>query len=256
MSRADGDSDFGVLSSYSCVRDPAESGTILRLELILQPAVVFDSMIAKRPLPEQCFLIENLSWDEYEQFLKIFNERRLPHTYVDGVLEIMTLSYEHEWTKKMIARFIENLSIVFQVRVTSSGSTTLKRQLKERGLEPDESYYVANYAIVRHLKRINLDRHPPPDLVVEVDVANKSLDRLEPYAKLGVPEIWRHDAKGIHFLKRVSESTYRAVKYSLSFPSVSSDDIHGFLRQRDDLDEYDLVNAFIAWARDRADGRK
>ena len=78
--------------------------------------------------------------------------------------------------------------------MTSAGSATLKRQLKDRGLEPDESYYIANYAAVRNLKRINLNRHPPPDLVVEVDVANKSLDRLEPYAKLGVPEIWQCDA--------------------------------------------------------------
>src|SRR6476646_3083848 len=115
-------------------------------------------MIAKRPIAEQCFLIEAISWEDYEQFLKIFDDRRFPHTFIDGVLEIMTLSQEHEWTKKIIARFIENLSIAFQVRITSSGSATLKRQLKERGLEPDESYYVANYSVVRGLKRINLNR--------------------------------------------------------------------------------------------------
>lgn len=206
-------------------------------------------MIAKRPPAEQCFLIEGLSWDDYEQMLKIFDDRRFPHTFADGVLEVMTLSQEHEWTKKIIARFIENLSIVLQIRITSSGSTTLKRQLKDRGLEPDESYYIANYAAVRHLKRINLNRHPPPDLVVEVDVANKSLDRLEPYAKLGVPEIWQCDTKGLRFLKRTTDSTYRAVKHSLSFPQVSSEDLNSFLKRQDELDEFDLVNAFIAWAR-------
>lgn len=108
-------------------------------------------MIAKRPLPEQCFLIENLSWEDYEQFLKIFDDRRFPHTFADGVLEIMTLSQEHEWIKKLLARFIENLSVNLRVRMTSSGSTTLKKQLKDRGLEPDESYYIANYATVRGL---------------------------------------------------------------------------------------------------------
>jgi Uma2 family endonuclease len=209
-------------------------------------------MIAKRPLPEQCFLLENLSWDDYEQFLKIFDDRRCPHTFVDGVLEVMTLSQEHEWTKKIIAQFIENLSIVFNVRRTSAGSTTLKRELKERGLEPDESYYIANYAEVRGLKRINLNRHPPPDLVVEVDVANKSLDRLEPYARLGVPEIWQHERGKVRFLKRTSDSTYRAIKNSLAFPQVASEDINRFLGMQDRLDEYDLVNEFIAWARQRA----
>lgn len=213
-------------------------------------------MIAKRPKPEQCYLIDNVSWDDYEQFLKIFDDRRFPHTYADGVLEIMTLSQEHEWTKKILARFIENLSIIFSIRMTSSGSTTLKKQLKDRGLEPDESYYIANYAAVRGLKRINLNRHPPPDLVVEVDVANKSLDRLEPYARLGVPEIWQHDRKGVRFLKRVSESTYRAVKHSLSFPQVASDDIKRFLDRQEALDEFDLVNEFISWARELASKSK
>jgi Uma2 family endonuclease len=206
-------------------------------------------MIAKRPQPEQRFLFDNLTWDDYEQMLKIFDDRRFPHTYADGVLEIMTLSQEHEWIKKILARFIENLSVQLKVRITSSGSTTLKRQLKERGLEPDESYYVANYAMVRGLKRINLNRHPPPDLVVEVDVTNKSLDRLEPYAKLGVPEVWQHDRKGIRFLKRHSDTSYRVVKYSLAFPQVGSDDIARFLDLQDELDEFDLVNKFIAWAK-------
>lgn len=211
-------------------------------------------MIARRPIAEQCFLIEDLSWDDYERLLKIFEERRFPHTFAGGILEIMTLSQEHEWTKKILARFIENLSIALGVRMTSAGSATLKRQLKERGLEPDESYYIANYALVRGLKRINLNRHPPPDLVVEVDVASKLLDRLEPYARLGVPEIWQHDRRGVRFLKRATETTYRAVKYSLSFPQVSSDDINRFLARQDDLDEFDLVNAFIAWARELPTG--
>jgi Uma2 family endonuclease len=206
-------------------------------------------MMIKRPSPEQCFLLNNVSWEEYEQILKIFDDRRFPHTYVDGVLEIMTLSQEHEWTKKILAQFIENLSIAFQVRRTSSGSTTLRRELKQRGLEPDESYYIANYAAVRGLKRINLNRHPPPDLVVEVDVTSKSLERLEPYAQLGVPEIWQHTRGGVRFLKRTSDTTYRAMKHSLAFPAVTSHDIQRFLAKQEDLDEFDLINEFIAWAR-------
>ena len=126
---------------------------------------------------------------------------------------------------------------------------------RERGLEPDESYYVAHYAAIRGLKRINLNRHPPPDLVVEVDVTNKSLDRLEPYAQLGVPEIWQHDRKGVRFLKRVSETAYRPIKSSLAFPLVTSGDIQRFLGKQEDLDEFDLINEFIAWARALASKR-
>jgi Uma2 family endonuclease len=205
-------------------------------------------MIAKSQTTDHVVLYD-VSWNAYEKILEAFEERRFPHTYADGVLEIMTLSQEHEWIKKILARFIENLSMELKVRITSAGSTTLRRELKKRGLEPDESYYVANYAVVRGLKRINLNRHPPPDLVVEVDVTNKSLTRLEPYAQLGVPELWQYDNKGIRFLKRASASSYRVVKHSLSFPAVASDDIQRFLNLQDKLDEFDLVFAFVNWAR-------
>jgi Uma2 family endonuclease len=203
--------------------------------------------------PLEHVVMYGVSWGTYEKLLEAFEERRFPHTYVDGTLEIMTISHEHEWLKKILARFIENLSIELKVRITSSGSTTLRGELKKRGLEPDESYYIANYAVVRGLKRINLNRHPPPDLIVEIDVTHKSLDRLEPYAKLGVPEIWQHSDKGIRFLKRISESSYRVVKRSVSFPGVGSDDIQRFLNLAEELDEFDLVNTFVGWARGLAD---
>jgi Uma2 family endonuclease len=199
--------------------------------------------------PLEHIVLNDVSWDAYEKILEAFEERRLPHTYVDGTLEIMTISHEHEWLKKILARFIENLSIELKVRITSSGSATLRRELKKRGLEPDESYYIANYAVVRGLKRIDLKRHPAPDLVVEIDVTHKSLDRLEPYARLGIPEIWQHSDKGIRFLKRVTEASYRVVKRSVSFPAISSDDIQRFLNSANELDEFDLVNAFVEWAR-------
>jgi len=194
-------------------------------------------------------VLYDVTWRAYTRILEAMGNRRFRHTYADGELEIMTLSPEHEWTKKILARFIENLSIELQVRITSAGSTTLKRELKQRGLEPDESYYIAHFATVRGLKRINLNRHPPPDLVIEIDVTNKSKDRLEPYAQLGVPEIWHHDAGKIRFLKLSPEGVYRAVKKSQAFPMVASDDIQRFLAMQNKLDEFDLVNAFIAWAR-------
>ena len=44
---------------------------------------------------------------------------------------------------------------------------------------------------VRGLKRIDLRRDPPPDLVIEVDVTHSSVPRMPIYAALGVPEVWR-----------------------------------------------------------------
>jgi Uma2 family endonuclease len=198
---------------------------------------------------DEHIVLYDISWRAYTRLLAALSNRRLRHTYADGDLEIMTLSPEQERTKKLLARFIENLSIELKVRITSTGSTTLKREMKRRGLEPDESYYVTHFGAIRGLKRLNLDRHPPPDLVVEIDMTNKSKDRLEPYAQLGVPEIWLHDANGVRFLKRGSATSYRTIRRSLAFPQVSSADIQHFLSLKDRLDEFELINQFIAWAR-------
>src|SRR5688572_4284077 len=119
-------------------------------------------MIIQKRRPIACFILEDVSWQAYEKVLKAFEDRRFPHTYVDGTLEIMTLSHEHEAIKKLLARFVENISVVLQIRMSSGGSITLKRELKNRGLEPDECYYVAHAAKVRGVKRITLEKHPPP----------------------------------------------------------------------------------------------
>ena len=39
------------------------------------------------------------------------------------------------------------------------------------------------------------------------------------------------------------------LKRSIAFPQVSSDDIQRFLDLQTKLDEFDLINQFIAWTR-------
>lgn len=204
-------------------------------------------MIIQKRKPAACFILEDVSWQAYEKLLEAFADRRFPHTYVNGTLEIMTLSHEHEAIKKLIARFVENISVVLQIRMSSGGSITLKRELKNRGLEPDECYYVAHAAKVRGVKRISLEKHPPPDLVVEVDVTNSSLNRFEAYAQLGIPEIWRYERGSLHLFGRISDTEYAVLNRSLAFSMICRSDLQRFLKQHGKRDEFDIVNDYVAW---------
>src|SRR5262245_55867133 len=94
-------------------------------------------------------LLTDISWEMYEKILEAFGERRLRHTYVDGMLEIMSPLRVHEWRKKFIGRLIEMMAWRLRIRISCAGSTTLRKKLKRRGLEQDESYYVANGRVVR-----------------------------------------------------------------------------------------------------------
>ena len=95
---------------------------------------------------------------------------------------------------RIIALLLQLLAVEMGVDVESAGSTTFKREDLVRGFEPDECFYFSgNIERVRGKEDIVLDAgDPPPDLVVEVDITNPSLDKLPIYARLGVAEVWRY----------------------------------------------------------------
>lgn len=201
-------------------------------------------------------LLTDITWDMYEKILEAFGERRLRHTYADGMLEIMSPLNEHEWRKHFLGRLIEMMAWHTRTSIRGSASTTLRKKLKRRGLEPDESYYVANESKVRGRTDIDLRKDPPPDLVVEIDVTHKSLDRFEAYAKLGVPEIWRHDGKKLHFLKLDAKGSYLPVKHSPAFPRVAPADMQRYLDMLPTHDENSILDALIAWLDSRPSLKK
>ena len=124
---------------------------------------------------------------------------------------------------------------------------TLRRQLKQRGLEPDESYYIASEPLVRHRRRLDLSKDPPPDLAVEVDVTHKVLDRMEAYSKLGVAEVWRCDKSGLRFYRLTPSGDYRTSKTSVAFPKLTSTDLNRFLNRLEDVDENAMIWEFSDW---------
>jgi Uma2 family endonuclease len=161
---------------------------------------------------EQRMLLRNASWGTYERLIAEREERRAPRFFYDrGVLELMSPSSEHDVISRTIALLVELLAEEAGVDAQNVGSTTFKREDLERGFEPDESFYFArNAGYVRELVRdkgnVELDEgDPPPDLIVEVDITNPSLNKLPTYASLGVPEVWRHDGERLRIL-RLGES--------------------------------------------------
>src|SRR5215216_7161905 len=143
----------------------------------------------------QHVLLQGISWEVYEALLRELGDQNLRLTYDSGELEIMSPIPEHESWKKLFARMIEIISLEMNIPMWPLGSTTFKQKNLKKGLEPDEGYYVANEAAVRWKKRLDLRRDPPPDLVVEIDITHRAVDREIIYAALGVPEIWRFDGR-------------------------------------------------------------
>lgn len=70
-------------------------------------------------------------------------------------------------------------------------SVTLKRADLDRGIEPDACFYFEKSAFVDIEAGIDLAVSPPPDLAIEIDISNLSLDKLPIYEALRVTELWR-----------------------------------------------------------------
>jgi Uma2 family endonuclease len=110
------------------------------------------------------------------------------------------------------------------------GSTTLRKKLAKRGLEPDECFWITNAHHMAGKRRLNLDTDPPPDLAIEVDVTSSSLDRMSIYGELGVPEVWRVDEAGVTFHRRRADGAYRLILTSQLFPRIKAALIERFLQ--------------------------
>ena len=155
----------------------------------------------------------------------------------------------HEKVKKLIGRMIELASLELMIPVSSLGSTTWKRRGLKKGLEADECYYVQHEHMIRGKKRVDLDRDPPPDLAVEVDITHHPFDRPSVYAALRVNEIWRYDGKRVTFLKLSNDGSYRPIDASEAIPALTPQVIDRFLAMFESTDETSLMRAFQEWLR-------
>lgn len=195
-------------------------------------------------------LLRNVRWSTYEALLADMGERggvRL--TYDRGDLEIMSPSPKHERGKSLIGRMVETLTLELGIPVRTAGSTTLRRAFLEKGLEPDECYWVTREAEVRGRDDLDLDVDPPPDLAIEVDITSSSLDRMGIYAALGVPEVWRWDGERIEARGLGSDGRYSAQEKSRCLPFLVVGDLSRFLAARDETDETTWTRRFRDWVR-------
>ncbi len=189
------------------------------------------------------------SWEFYEAMLREYDEDPSRVSYDDGTLEIlMTISMEHEGFKSFIGEMIGHIAQVGRIPMARRGSATLKSRPKRKGLEADQCYWIANAQAVRGVKRLDLNVHPPPDLVVEVDVTHSVVDRDSIYAALGVPEMWHYDAATKLTAWGLADDGWERIETSRSFPFIRIVDVSGFVERFAAGDEEtDVLLNFRRW---------
>jgi Uma2 family endonuclease len=208
-------------------------------------------MVATSTPAEQRTVLHNISWQTFEALLQETGEDRGSRFAYDcGTLEIMTPLYEHENPKIQFDRFILVLAEELEIEIKSAGSTTLKRRIANRGIEPDNCYYIQNEPAVRGRQQLDLETDPPPDLAIEIDISSSSVDKFGIYSALGVPELWRYNGRVLKFYQ-LAEGQYVECEFSIAFPLVSLTEMSRFIEQSKTIGEIALLKLFRAWVREK-----
>ncbi|HEY9813871.1 MAG TPA: Uma2 family endonuclease, partial [Candidatus Sericytochromatia bacterium] len=137
-----------------------------------------------------------------------------------------------------------------EIEIKSAGSTTLKLKIENRGIEPDNCYYIQNEIAVRDRQELDLETDPPPDLAIEIDITSSSINKFGIYSALGVPELWRYNGRLLKFYQ-LAEGQYIECEFSIAFPIVSVTEMSRFIEQSKTTGEIALLKSFRAWVRNK-----
>lgn len=218
-------------------------------------------MVTTSPPIEQRVLLKNISWQLFESLLLEMGDQRSTRlAYYKGNLELMTPLWEHENRNRLIERLISTLVEELNLEFNPGGSVTLKRSDMSVGKEPDSCYYIQNEARVRDKTEIDLTQDPPPDLAIEIDITNSSLNQLALYADLGVPEIWRFDGRRLkiyhlqndgEYIECVDAKRLVARHRSLTFHLLPATKVEEFIEQCQITGVITSVRHFREWVRNQ-----
>ena len=191
----------------------------------------------------------DVPWALYEALVQTSNRARM--AYDQGVLEIISPSSRHEAIVEAIRALI--LAVLKRRRMdrVATASTTFHRDEWNRGFEADASFYLRDAAEIRRRladRDLDLRVDPAPDLVVEVDLTSRSLDKFPIYATAEVAEIWRwvDDALTIH---RLVGPAYERMEESALIPKVQANEISSWVLQSFQMTAPEWEDAVETWAR-------
>jgi Uma2 family endonuclease len=201
------------------------------------------------PQAQRRVVIDGVSWQLYQQMLAEIGDGHTRLTYDQGRLEIMSPTPRQAAIKQILARLVEAYADALELEIEGFGSTTFDREDLQKGLEPDECYYVQNAQAVKGRQEFDFTVDPPPDLAIEIDISPPDLARQPIYAALGVPEIWKYNGSEVRFLKRTKDGQYAAANRSLAFPKLPASDLKRFLQIALADGQTAAVRALREWSR-------
>ncbi|MEG4068171.1 Uma2 family endonuclease [Microcoleus sp. Pol11C2] len=123
-------------------------------------------------------LFPGLSWEQFKTLEPMLDIPGVRLSFLDGILEIQKKAgRKDEIAKGRIGALVETYLLNAGFGYTPTGSLTLENESRQVKCEADKSY------------ELGTDRERP-DLAIEVVVTSGGIDKLKPYKRLQIPEVW------------------------------------------------------------------
>jgi Uma2 family endonuclease len=188
--------------------------------------------------------LHGVTWETYCRLRDEPENLHLRMTFDNGRLDLISPSKLHERIACLLAQMIVAWTEVKGIDRQSCGTVTFQRAGLARGLEPDQCFYLQNEPEVRGRDELDLDRDPPPDLVVEVDITSPSRGRLPLYQALRVPEVWVWRDESLTVFVLSATGVYEARSESDALPGFPLREAEQLVLQRHSMSETDLLLRF------------
>jgi Uma2 family endonuclease len=199
-------------------------------------------------LAAERFVFDDADWRFYELVLRKVGHRRVFVTFDGERLEVMSPSFRHDVSAERIGTLVRHVLNHLRRPFVAAGSFTLKGRKSNRGLEPDRCFYIRSVGSVEGKREVDLNRDPPPDLAIEVEVSRRLLDRIDIYRRLAVPEVWCYDGRRLKVLTLEDRERYVDAPRSAALPELLPDTVHRLVQQSwgmNDMAWTDLVQQWI-----------
>lgn len=172
------------------------------------------------PSADHRIVLTSATWKHYELERAMRGDKSVPRfAYLDGSLELMRPSRDHERLTSYLGRLIEAYAEHADIELSPYRSWTLEAG-RTCGCEPDECYIIGADQ--------SKDR---PDVVLEVIWTSGGIDKLAIYQGLGIDEVWFWIAGQIE-VHSLRDDRYERVSLSRCLPGIDLDLMCTFLDRR------------------------
>ncbi|MBE9047764.1 Uma2 family endonuclease [Pleurocapsales cyanobacterium LEGE 10410] len=168
---------------------------------------------------DRVLTLTDTSWEDYEQ-LADSNPNYLV-SYIDQIITIVAPGRNHERIATVISTLINAYCRKYQIPYYTMGSKDIKREYVA-GKQPDASYCFGR-------------EKETQDLAIEVNYTSGSINDLEKYRILKVPEVWIWQKDSLKFYRLITSNApdesdrYQEQNYSLALPKLSSSFLKPFV---------------------------